>query len=646
MSDYVQQPPAGLTALKYAQDILSGTIVSCSYVKLACKRFLDDLEHQKEKGIYFDSEAADRVVRFFGFLKHTKGAWARNAETAGFVLAPWQIFILANLFGWKYIATGERRYREAHIEVARKNGKSTFMAGIGLYMLLEDNEPGAEVYSAATTKEQAQIVWRAAKDMVKVSAHLAARIGVWRSNLHVDKTTSKFEALAADAKTLDGLNIHCALIDELHEHPNRELYDVLNTATGSRTQPGIYAITTAGFDRESICWEQRDYGIKILRGTIKGIQEDKFFVFIATLDDGDNWMDEKNWIKANPNLGVSVSLEALRPNFAKAKEQPSALNEFLRKHMNVWTSADTSWLVAGAWEKNTAFDEHADPLQLREDALKVLRGRRCFGGLDLAECEDFCAFVLVFPPCERVVVKRKPTVTDDPNLMWIMLRSTGTTKAVERHVAEKLLQSGAAVRASKIKVPQPEEVEEVIQEADDKWSIVPFFWIPDAFIEQKEKKNRAPYTSWIRSGMVKSTPGNSVAQEAIREKVLELRQDYRLIEVGYDKFGAEWIGPKLLADGVPMVAVPQRFEFMSNPTKLLSSLINSGQVEHYNNSPLRWHASNVQLLLDHSGNCRPDKGKSRNKIDGIVATVIAVNRIQANPQKNPDDPEKYMVRYI
>ncbi|MGH3631562.1 MAG: terminase large subunit [Sciscionella sp.] len=628
MNDYIVQPIAGETALKYAQDVLSGDIVAGRFVKLACKRFLDDLQFAEARGFYFDTAAAQHAADFFGGLKHTKGVWAKKRETAGFLLSNWQVFVIANLFGWLRFDNGQRRFREAHLELARKNGKSTFIAGIGNYMLVADGEPGAEVYSAATTRDQAKIVFNAAKDMVKVSPRLAAAVRVWQGSLTHEASSSKFAPVAADSTTLDGLNIHCALIDELHEHPTRSLYDVLNTATGSRSQPLVLAITTAGFTREGICWDQRTYGVKVISSITP---DDNFFAFIATLDDGDDWKDEKNWCKANPNLGISVSLEAIRPNFIKALEQPAAQNEFLRKHLNVWTSADTAWLPDGVWEKNCEGGEHVEPIAAREHALLAMRGiplvtkvgdkeittypqpRFCFGGLDIAECEDLVSFVLVFPPCER---RTRMELKTDP-------------------VTKKTL-----------------NVERLLQEADSKWHVIPFFWIPEAFAEERAKKNRAPYDVWIRTKLIEKTPGNTVAQEAIRMKILEMKNLYTLGEVGYDNWGAEWIGPKLLADGIKMVKIPQRFEMLSAPTKSFSAFISTAQkqqpmVEHYNNPVLRWMASNVQLLLDSNGNQRPDKGKSKNKIDGIVATIMAVGRALANPAASrQDDPDRFKVRMI
>ena len=616
----IEQSRAGETALKYAQDVLAGRIVSCRYVKLTCKRFLDDIQFADMRGIYFDVDAAQHAVDFFGFLRHVKGDLAKSVETSGFLLAPWQVFIVANLFGWKNLSTGFRRFTETHIEVAKKNGKSTLMAGIGLYMLFADGEPGAEVYSAACTKDQAKIIFDVATEMVRKSTYLKNRIGIFRNNLHVLESGSKFEPLAADKGPLDGKHIHCALIDELHEHPNRDVYDVIARGTIQRSQPLLLSITTAGVDRESICYLQREYAIKILSGTLPA---ESFFAYIACADDGDDWQSDEILYKANPNLGIpgGLVLEKLKDARAKAVGIPGELNEFLRKHLNIWTSSDDAWLTPGTWEKNCAVKEFANAVELREEGLQRMRGiplkalgadnkesitypmpRRCFGGLDIAECEDLVAFTLVFPPCDRVVVKE----------------------------------------LNKDKLT----VERILQEEDSKWSIFTWFWIPEAFVEDRAKKNRAPYDVWIRTKFIEKTPGNAVSQESIRSKVLELKNLYRMSEVGYDAWGAEWLGPKLLADGVKMVKIIQRFELMSNPHKMLTAFLSAGIVEHYNNPVLRWMASNVQVLKDSNGNCRPDKGRSRSKIDGIVATVMAVGRALVNPTVGADDPNKFKLRFF
>lgn len=257
---------------------------------------------------------------------------------------------------------------------------------LGLYMLDADGEPGAEVYSAATKKDQARIVWNDAARMVRKSRPLSNRIQVYpgKGNMNIEDTASKFEPLGADEDTLDGLNIHCAIIDELHAHKTRAVWDVLETATGSRRQPLIWAITTAGFDQTGICYENRGYSIDVLEGRV---DDDSWFAYIATLDEDDDWEDESVWIKANPNVGVSVKLDDLRRLALKAKTTPAAVNNFLTKRMNVWTQQSTRWIDLDLW------DENGTDIISEEK----LAGRRCFGGLDLSSVSDLTAWVMIFP---------------------------------------------------------------------------------------------------------------------------------------------------------------------------------------------------------------------------------------------------------
>ena len=404
---------AAQVALQYANDVVSGKLIAGKLVRLAAKRFLRDLKNGHKRGLRFDPTEAQRVVDFFGFLHHSKGEYGGTV----FAPLPWQVFVLANLFGW-IRADGSRRFREGYIEVARGNGKSTLLAGIGLYMLVADDEPGADIYSAAVDKDQARIVFDEAVRMVAASPFLAARVGrsggKQISNLHVLATHSKFEAMAREDQSQDGLNIHCALVDELHEHKSRAMWDVLLEASRKRIRSLILAITTAGFDRQGICWKQRTFMERLLTGSISEAEGDRFFGFIACIDQGnkvtgvpaDDHFDEKNWLKANPSLGVTMKLDDLRSAAIKAKEEPASLNSFLRKHMNVWTSSDTRWMPPEKWAACNAAGPEADPKTLRSDAMQMLLGRTCWGGLDLGSTDDISAFALLFPPTRDKLGKR------------------------------------------------------------------------------------------------------------------------------------------------------------------------------------------------------------------------------------------------
>lgn len=315
------------------------------------------------------------MLDFFGLLKHSKDKWAGTSV----ILEPWQAFMLASIFGWKN-ADGTRRFRTAYDEVARKNGKSTIAAGVALYGLVADGQAGAEVYTAGTKKDQAKITFDEAARMAASSPVLAKRVRQVKNNLSVLETASKMEPLGADSKNLDGLNVHFAIVDELHAHRTSGVYDVLVSAMGARTQPLTFVITTAGFNKASFCFQLRAYAIKVLEGH----EDDSFFAIIFTLDEEDDWLDEASWEKANPNLGVSVSLKYLRDECRKAREMPSAKVNFLTKLVNLWTDAAEVWVDM----------EKFDACRL-EFTLEDLAGIDVFGGLDLASVSDISAFLAI-----------------------------------------------------------------------------------------------------------------------------------------------------------------------------------------------------------------------------------------------------------
>lgn len=365
----------------YIEGVLNGTVIAGELIRLSVKRHLLDLQKGKKRGLQFDEQKASDAIEFFSYLKHSKGEWAGQS----FQLEPWQQFIVWVLFGWVK-KDGTRRFKTAYLEVPRKNGKSTLGAGIGLKLAFADNEPGAEVYSAATKKDQAIIVHGEATRMVKASPDLVDAIQVYKNSLtRIDKA-QKYEPLGADEDTLDGLNVHAAIVDELHAHKTRGVYDLMETGTSARRQPLLFAITTAGTDQTeaSICWEQHVYVEQILRGVI---QDDTYFGFICAMDDKDDWQNERNWYKANPNLGVSKKLDYMRDQALKAANMPSKLNTFLRLDLNKWTQQVTRWIDLGLWDQNAGgpIDETA------------FRGRACFAGLDLSSVSDLTALVLLFP---------------------------------------------------------------------------------------------------------------------------------------------------------------------------------------------------------------------------------------------------------
>jgi len=376
-----------MIAHQYVEDVLSGKLLACKWVKLSCERFNEDL---KCEDIYFNEDTAQLAIDFFSHLKLWKGAEYKGKE---FVLAPHFQFVVANMYGWKWVDTDLRRYKTAYIEMARKGAKSTFAGGIGAYMLVADGEEGAEVYAAAVKKDQAKIVWTNIKNLLKQSI-FSKLVKFHMNNLFVESTFSKCEPLSSDSKSLDGLDTHFASLDELHAHPTPAVHDLIDDSTGARAQSIILMITTAGFDQSGICYQRREYLTKILKGTVT---DDSFFGMIFTIDtkkdwpelltakeahDGkegipeDDWQDEDMWVKAMPGLcgitasgqrfgidedgdqipGYMTKIEDVRKKAIYALSNPAALNNFLTKRLNVWTQQFTRWIDLGQWDLNYTRD--------------------------------------------------------------------------------------------------------------------------------------------------------------------------------------------------------------------------------------------------------------------------------------------------
>ena len=392
-------------ALAYCRGVVSKEIPACKWAILACQRQLDDLRREVSDDWpwVFNKEVAERPCSFIELLPHIKGKWARDRRLI--TLEPWQSFIITTVFGWVHRETGLRRFIEAYEEEPRKNAKSTKGAGILLYMLAADGEHGAECYTAATTRDQARIVFDDARAMAERTPDLRTWLGVviMQHSLTVAHTASKAAPLAAEGSTLDGLNVHFALLDELHAHKTRAVYDVIDTARGAREQSLLWAITTAGTDRSGICYERRTHVTKILENVVR---DDRVFGIIFTIDDGDDPFAPTSWAKANPNWNVSVLPADMEAAARKAEAMPSALNNFLTKRLNVWVSGESPWMDMRAWDRCAdmnlqQLDEHA--------------GAKAWIGLDLAQKKDFAALSLVF---ERDVLVQGKDGVFEPQRVW------------------------------------------------------------------------------------------------------------------------------------------------------------------------------------------------------------------------------------
>lgn len=390
--DFASLPSRCKTAVDYANQIALGEIPVCKLVENGILRFFRDLKRSTNGGPYFlDYKAAERVMAFVEKMPHIKGPDANTPIT----LAPWQKFIYLNVFGWQVKETGVRRFRKVYTEIPRGNGKSTMVAPAALYMLSADGESGAEVYSAAVTRDQARIVFNTSQTMARRKSAFLKRAGVniLAHAVVQDKTASTFQPLSSDARGLDGLNVHLAILDELAQHKTREVHDVIETATGKRLQPLMWMITTAGPDQGGIGFEIHDYGEKVLN---RVIEDDSFFTLIYTIDAGDDWMEPKTWIKANPNWGYSVQPDTVKQLAQRASQVASFQNAFKMKHLNVWTNASVGWLDSVHWANQ------AMPMD-EDDFL----GEECMVAIDLSSKVDVAAKVKIFRRPNDADVSRK-----------------------------------------------------------------------------------------------------------------------------------------------------------------------------------------------------------------------------------------------
>jgi phage terminase large subunit-like protein len=550
----------------YIEGVLNGTIPAGELVRLAVRRHVTDLQSGKSRGLRFDPIKAEQAIEFFSYLKHSKGEWAGQH----FRLEPWQIFIVWALFGWLRL-DGSRRFRTAYIEIPRKNGKSSMGAGIGLKLAFADDEPGAEVYSAATKKDQALIVHSEATRMVRATPELADLIQIYKNSLSRLDTHQKYEPLGSDEDTTDGLNVHGAVVDELHAHKTRGLFDLMETGTSARRQPLLFIITTAGTDQSeaSVCWEQHVYGEQVVRQ----IKDDSFFAFISAMDESDKnrWADERVWYKANPNLGVSKKLDYMREQAKKAKNMPSKLNSFLRLDLNCWTQQVTRWIDLLVWDANAGppIDEAA------------LQGRPCYGGLDLSSVSDLTAWVLLFP--DPIVPDR---VTILPRL-W----------CPEARLLDEL--------------DEPSEQE------------------PGRRTDRRRNRYREQYQAWARDGWLRTTPGNAIDYETIEAQIVADAQTFHVQEVSIDRlFQGYQLAMRLQEQhGLTVAACGMGFLSMAGPCAEFERRLLQHQLHHGGHPVLRWMANNVAVREDPAGNKKPDKASSQGKIDGIVGILLALDRV-------------------
>lgn len=495
---------------------------------------------------HYDKAKADRAVTFINNLSHTKGKWAGKR----FDLLPWQEQIVRDLFGIVK-EDGNRQFLTAYIEIPKKNGKSELAAAIALYLLYADNEASAEVYGAACDRNQASIVFDVAKQMVQMSRPLEKRSKIMGATKRIVNYSNAgfYQVLSAETGTKHGLNVSGLVFDEIHAQPNRHLYDVLTKGSGdAREQPLFFIITTAGTDRNSICYELHTKALDILNGRKK---DTSFYPVVYGLSDEDDWNDEENWRRANPSLGHTIGIDRVREAYQQALDNPAEENVFKQLRLNMWTSSSVAWIPEHVYAKGN------DPIQYES-----LKGRSCYAGLDLSSTSDITAFVLVFPP----------------------------------------------------------------RFEEENYIVLPYFWLPEDTLELRCRRDHVLYDVWERHGYIKTTEGNVVHYGFIEKFIEDLSEIYHIKEIAYDRWNATQMVQNLEGMGLTMVPFGQGYKDMSPPSKELYKLMMEGKIQHGGHPVLKWMGQNVVMRQDPAGNIKPDKEKSVEKIDGIVALIMGLDR--------------------
>lgn len=571
-------------ALQYCHDVRSGVRTAGQLEKLAVKRFINDLnrsgipigsvDDETEKllkslkigakppdidfSFKFDIGRAQHACFFIETCPHVEGELARLKRDGTrhlLMMSPWQIFVTVNIFGWVDYE-GLRRFTYVYLEVAKKNGKTTWLAAVGLYMGFIDGEPGSNVYAAATTRDQANILFGAAKTMVTYSPKMQERFGITKQEYSIFQTTtnSSFKALSQDRDgSKDGFNVHCGLIDELHAHKDSGMYDIVSNGIASRAQPLLFAITTAGKDTTSVCYRERKIVVAILKGEAT---HERYFGMIFCLDKGDDWKDPKTWPKANPNYGISVKPEYLQGMADKCKISPSNEAIFRQKHLNEWVGAVDGWLAESVVTNCEV-----------EVSYKEFKGVIGFGGYDLASRLDLASWVEMRPRLE------------DGKIVWYIFAHS--------YINERVIESNEAINGE--------------MRPDD-------------------------YPVWRDQGWLIETPGASTDFNRIKEDIVEHHLEYPFYEVGHDPYHAEQVTANLLDDGLNVIEVPQRTEFLNPAMRWIEVLFAEDRIRFCGDPVFKWCILNVVVKEDAKENIFPRKISRAKKIDAAVGMIIAASR--------------------
>lgn len=542
---------ADAEALKLSPEV-AWYLESRGYHPPTCPPLIKTPEPSAVRGAVFDPDRVDRVVAAFRRLRHTKGRFA------GQVFDPdcWQVaYYLAPVFGWvaKSKDTGDyaRIVTTAWIELPRKNGKTTLASGTGIYLTGADGEPGAQVVCAATNKDQARFAFDPMKQIVRGSPALAKHFDPFQSKIIHKASGSVFEPVANVGDAQHGRDLHGGIVDEVHLHKSNDLIEAIETGTGSRVQPLILFITTADAGRRHTPYDEKRSRIeKLARGALK--DPTTYGVVFAASADDDPFV-EATWKKANPGYGISPTKRFMASAAAKAKDSPAELASFQRLHLGLRTKQQFRYVDLGAWDGNASI----------VDASR-LKGRECFGGLDLGSTSDLTALCWVFP---------------EGDAFDVLLRC----------------------------------------------------WSPEDSIAALDERTARAASNWVAQGWLTTTPGNVTDYDFIEAQIGRDRDEFLVQEIAYDRWNAQQLVNNLVSAGAPMVTMGQGFASMSAPTKDFQRLVLTGSpkhpiIRHGGNPLLRWMVDNLAVVMDPAGNVKPDKANAGDKIDGVVALIMALAR--------------------
>lgn len=539
---------------EYIDGVLSGEIVAGKLVRLAVQRHVDDLKEAWKRGYKFDRNIATRACLFFPLIcRHSIGEW----DGQPFNLSGWQMFCIWCLFGWRRIDDCTRRFRRAYMSVARKNGKTTLIAGLALLLMFADEpfEPGAEIYVAATKEDQAKIMHREATRMVKASPALGSRARCMKAPERIvwEEHNSIFRPLGSDSNGQDGLNPHGILEDEIHawREKHRGLKEKLSTGGGSRRQPLNVMITTAGDDQSEIWKEEDGYAVRTLEAIVTGnIVDDTLFAYVARIDEADDPFDEACWPKANPNYAISVKPEYIRDGANRAKHKPGETNQFIRYHCNRQVAASAREISAEDWLKG-AFP------------LTVQPGAYGHGGIDLARSSDWCAISAVFP--------------------------------IERETPEGMIVEHYEVRSRA-------------------WTVR----------HGEFRIDREPFRSWINAGLLTAHEGDQIDFGAVEQEICDWSEHYNIATWAFDPAYARLLADRLQnVHGMAVFPFTQRERYYNEPCIKFVEALRAGKLWHGNDPILEWQAGNLMFARNNQGLVMPDKKNKVNKIDGMVAAIMA-----------------------